>query len=217
MPKHEIRKEEKMKISEITERAESEKQQQFFGIVNAMQKGEMPKDGEAGKVAKDMSKKDVKKFAKTKHKGLPKKVGENASAEEEDKFHRKLDKLVHKTFGHSSDEKEVEEAYTQGAAPGAQLKGKEKAPKAKAGRTDHPHGGRLVGETTSAGAVAAVATPIGAMHKRNQDEVDETTSASSVSVGAPKGKPRNNTGKNALDSKANLLGEKSRKVRRTKR
>jgi hypothetical protein len=144
-----------------------------------------------------------------------KSMDENASAKEEDEFHRKLDKLVHKTFGHSSDE--VEEAYTQSAAPGAQLKGNEKAPKAKAGRTDHPHGGRLVGETTSAGAVAAVATPIGAMHKRNQDEVDETTSASSVSVGAPKGKPRNNTGKNALDSKANLLGEKSRKVRRTKR
>ena len=144
-----------------------------------------------------------------------KSMDENASAKEEDEFHRKLDKLVHKTFGHSSDE--VEEAYTQSAAPGAQLKGNEKAPKAKAGRTDHPHGGRLVGETTSAGAVAAVATPIGAIRKRNQDEVDETTSASGVSVGVPKGKPRNNTGKNALDSKANLLGEKSRRVRRTKR
>ena len=32
-------------------------------------------------------------------------VNENASPEEEDEFHRKLDKLVHKTFGHSSDEK----------------------------------------------------------------------------------------------------------------
>ena len=72
-------------------------------------------------------------------------MDENASAKEEDKFHRKLDKLVHKTFGHSSDE--VEEAYTQSAAPSAQLKGKEKAPIAKIGRTDHPHGGRLVGET----------------------------------------------------------------------
>lgn len=113
--------------------------------------------------------------------------------------------------------KDVEEAYTQGPAPSAQLKGKEKAPKTKAGRTEHPHGGRLVGETTSAGAVAAVATPIGAIRKRNQDEVDETTSASGVSVGAPKGKPRNNTGKNALDSKDKLLGEKSRKARHTKR
>ena len=149
---------------------------------------------------------------------IAKAIDENASADEEDEFHRKLDKLVHNTFGHSSDEeKEVDEAYTQGAAPGAQLKGKEKAPKTKAGRTDHPHGGRLVGETTSAAAVAAVATPIGVMRKRNQDEVDETTSASGVSVGAPKGKPRNNTGKNALDSKDNLLGEKSRKARHTKR
>jgi len=34
-------------------------------------------------------------------------VGEDASDEEEDEFHRKLDKLVHKTFGHSSDEKKV--------------------------------------------------------------------------------------------------------------
>lgn len=32
-------------------------------------------------------------------------VGEDASEDEEDEFHRKLDKLVHKTFGHSSDEK----------------------------------------------------------------------------------------------------------------
>jgi len=30
---------------------------------------------------------------------------ENASAEEEDKFHKNLDTLVHKTFGASSDEK----------------------------------------------------------------------------------------------------------------
>ena len=199
------------------EKAKSKAQQRFMGMVHAAQTGKDPASPEVAKVAASIKKKDAEDYASTKHKGLPKKVGENASAEEEDKFHRKLDKLVHKTFGHSSDEKEVEEAYTQGAAPGAQLKGKEKAPKAKAGRTDHPHGGRLVGETTSAGAVAAVATPIGAIRKRNQDEVDETTSASGVSVGAPKGKPRNNTGKNALDSKGNLLGEKSRKVRRTKR
>src|SRR6056300_977332 len=55
----------------ISEKAVSKKQQQFFGIVRAMQKGDMPKDGEAGKVAKDMKKSDVKDFAKTKHKGLP--------------------------------------------------------------------------------------------------------------------------------------------------
>lgn len=32
---------------------------------------------------------------------------EDASEDEEDEFHRKLDKLVHKTFGHSSDEKKM--------------------------------------------------------------------------------------------------------------
>ena len=57
----------------VEEKAVSKKQQQFFGIVRAMQKGDMPKGGEAGEVAKDMKKSDVKKFASTKHKGLPKK------------------------------------------------------------------------------------------------------------------------------------------------
>ena len=57
----------------VEEKAVSKKQQQFFGIVRAMQKGDMKKGGEAGEVAKDMKKSDVKKFASTKHKGLPKK------------------------------------------------------------------------------------------------------------------------------------------------
>ena len=54
--------------------AKSKQQQRFFGVVKAMQAGDIPKKGEAGKVAKDMSKKDVDKYAGTKHKGLPKKV-----------------------------------------------------------------------------------------------------------------------------------------------
>ena len=54
--------------------AKSKQQQKFFGVVRAMQKGDIPKKGEAGEVAKDMKKKDVKKIASTKHKGLPKKV-----------------------------------------------------------------------------------------------------------------------------------------------
>tara|TARA_B100001939_G_scaffold145917_1_gene126454 strand:- start:1793 stop:2989 length:1197 start_codon:yes stop_codon:yes gene_type:complete len=55
----------------------SKKQQKFMGIVRAIQKGDQP----AGKFSKDardaakkMKKKDVKKFAKTKHDGLPTKV-----------------------------------------------------------------------------------------------------------------------------------------------
>ena len=54
--------------------AQSKSQQRFFGVVKAMQKGDVPKKGEAGKVAKSMTKKDVDDFASTKHKGKPEKV-----------------------------------------------------------------------------------------------------------------------------------------------
>ena len=54
--------------------AVSKKQQQFFGIVRAIQKGEMaPTTPETAKAAATMKKKDVKDFASTKHKGLPEK------------------------------------------------------------------------------------------------------------------------------------------------
>ena len=52
--------------------AVSKAQQKFFGIVRAIQKGEMePTTPETAKAAVDMKKSDVKKFASTKHKGLP--------------------------------------------------------------------------------------------------------------------------------------------------
>ena len=54
--------------------SKSKSQQRFFGVVKAMQKGDIPKKGRAGKIAKSMDKDDVDKFAKTKHKGLPNKV-----------------------------------------------------------------------------------------------------------------------------------------------
>jgi hypothetical protein len=54
--------------------AVSKAQQKFFGIVRAIQKGEMaPTSPETAKAAAEMKKKDVKDFASTKHKGLPKK------------------------------------------------------------------------------------------------------------------------------------------------
>tara|TARA_B100000073_G_scaffold91179_2_gene72013 strand:+ start:20485 stop:23295 length:2811 start_codon:yes stop_codon:yes gene_type:complete len=58
----------------VSEEAVSKKQQKFFGIVRAIQKGEIkPTTPETAKAAKDMKKSDVKKFASTKHKGLPEK------------------------------------------------------------------------------------------------------------------------------------------------
>ena len=65
----------------------SKNQQRFFGIVRAIQKGEQaPTTPETAKAAADMKKSDVKKFASTKHKGLPnKKV-----TTEEIKLNRKI-------------------------------------------------------------------------------------------------------------------------------
>ena len=55
--------------------AVSKAQQKFFGIVRAIQKGEMaPTTPETAKAAADMKKSDVKDFASTKHKKLPEKV-----------------------------------------------------------------------------------------------------------------------------------------------
>tara|TARA_B100001123_G_C14877131_1_gene854446 strand:- start:11 stop:376 length:366 start_codon:yes stop_codon:yes gene_type:complete len=51
--------------------AVSKKQQRFFGMVRAAQKGEGASSPEVAKVADEISDKDAKKFAKTKHKGLP--------------------------------------------------------------------------------------------------------------------------------------------------
>lgn len=56
--------------------AKSKQQQKFFGVVKAMQKGDIPKKGEAGEVADDMTKKEVDKMASTKHKGLVNKIKE---------------------------------------------------------------------------------------------------------------------------------------------
>lgn len=86
--------------------AVSQKQQKFFGIVRAIQKGEMaPTTPETAKAAADMKKKDVKDFASTKHKGLPeKKVAKEATDfSQRDKvmkkakpFHKHLFKNLHK-------------------------------------------------------------------------------------------------------------------------
>ena len=62
--------------------AKSKSQQRFFGMVRAAQKGELENPSpEVADVADDISVKDAKKFAKTKHKGLPEKktVDEEAS------------------------------------------------------------------------------------------------------------------------------------------
>ena len=64
----------------------SKKQQKFFGIVRAIQKGEQaPTTPETAKAAADMKKSDVKKFASTKHKGLPEKKVTKEELDKNDK------------------------------------------------------------------------------------------------------------------------------------
>ena len=73
--------------------AVSKKQQKFFGIVRSVQKGEQsPTTPEVAKAAADMKKGDVKKFASTKHKGLPEK-----KKIEEDKQIKKIVKQLRKS------------------------------------------------------------------------------------------------------------------------
>jgi len=60
----------------LSEKALSRAQQRFMGMVYAAKKGEKAASPEVAKAAAGMSKKEAKKFAKTKHKGLPEKVEE---------------------------------------------------------------------------------------------------------------------------------------------
>jgi hypothetical protein len=80
----------------ISEKAVSKKQQQFFGIVRAIQKGEQaPTTPETAKAAADMKKSDVKKFASTKHKKLPDKIEEKLDNDDKP-FVKKLVKNLRK-------------------------------------------------------------------------------------------------------------------------
>jgi len=62
----------------LAEKAVSQQQQKFMGMVHAVQKGEKVKGASPAlkKAAAGMSKRDAKDFASTPHKGLPKKVTE---------------------------------------------------------------------------------------------------------------------------------------------
>lgn len=81
----------------VTEKAKSEKQQQFMGIVRGIQKGDIdPKDvtPQAKKAAKEMKPSDVKDFASTKHKGLPTKVDEEKKGSVMDRLHLKINDML---------------------------------------------------------------------------------------------------------------------------
>ena len=61
----------------IVEKAKSKAQQRFMGMVYAVKKGKKPMSPEVADAAKSITKKEAKKFAKTKHKELPEKIEES--------------------------------------------------------------------------------------------------------------------------------------------
>jgi hypothetical protein len=134
----------------IVEKAKSQAQQKFMGMVHAAQKGEKPASKEVAKVAKEMPKKAAKDFASTKHKGLPKHV-EEESTDKEDQRAEKAGKKVAKDIEYDE---------------GHKSKGDNKAEKAGKKVTkdieydDKKDKEEKVDETTVAGSVAtAPATP----------------------------------------------------------
>ena len=85
----------------------SKQQQKFFGLVRALQKGDVSPSSVSKKArdaAKDMKKSDVKKFASTKHKGLPRKV----------KGETKVKSLIKKIVREMLDEIQLDEKCWKG-------------------------------------------------------------------------------------------------------
>ena len=79
----------------VDEKAVSKSQQRFFGIVDAYKKGELDNPSKSVKDAADgMSMKQVKNFAKTKHKGLPNHLDESV-----------LRKIIIEALGQTLDDK----------------------------------------------------------------------------------------------------------------
>ncbi|BCU96389.1 MAG: hypothetical protein CM15mV12_1480 [uncultured marine virus] len=99
--------------------AVSKKQQQFFGIVRAIQKGEQaPTTPETAKAAADMKKSDVKKFASTKHKGLPNKVVQKEELDTNDKpFLKNSGKLRKGSKTHAKQADDLEKAMKEESNP----------------------------------------------------------------------------------------------------
>ena len=75
----------------LTEKAKSRAQQRFMAMVYSTKKGKKPMSPEVAAAAKGMTKKEAKKFAKTKHKGLPEKVAEESCSPEPEKKDRRGD------------------------------------------------------------------------------------------------------------------------------
>jgi len=137
---------------EINEKSVSKQQQKFFGVVRGIQTGEIKSASPAAKkAAASMSKKDVKDFAATKHKGLPKKVDELKTTKENVKSTDKKPEVFTKPAGKrgvrmvSVDREVVKNEETddinekgKGLWHNIRAKRKRGEPRAKPGDKDYP-------------------------------------------------------------------------------
>ena len=72
------------KVNTVKEEAVSQNQQQLAGMALSFLRGEMPDASEEVKKMAKMGEKELRKFAKTKHEGLPEKVKEGAECNSDD-------------------------------------------------------------------------------------------------------------------------------------
>ena len=72
------------KVNTVKEEAVSQNQQQLAGMALAFLRGDMPDASEEVKKMAKMGEKELRKFAKTKHEGLPEKVKEGAECNSDD-------------------------------------------------------------------------------------------------------------------------------------
>lgn len=81
---------------ELLEKAESEQQQKIFGLALSVKRGQTSRDKVSDKVLKivdGMSEKEIRKFAKTPHKGLPHKVETKEEAIRQELLARMVEKI----------------------------------------------------------------------------------------------------------------------------
>jgi hypothetical protein len=81
---------------DLLEKAESKQQQKLFGLALSVSRGETPRSGvSAGvlKIVDTMSEKEIRKFAKTSHDGLPKKIQTKEEAIREALLDRMFEKI----------------------------------------------------------------------------------------------------------------------------
>ena len=81
---------------QLSEKAESKQQQKLFGLALSVKRGETPRSevsSEVLKVVDEMGEKEIRKFAKTSHEGLPKKVQTKEEAIREALLDRMFEKI----------------------------------------------------------------------------------------------------------------------------